>query len=81
MEMRAVQLLCRAERVSAVGKRQSECVCSPAPSASSRLFSERHSLPYQSKVCVCLCAHHLLTLAGFCFAVIDKSSASSQKLF
>uniref|UniRef100_A0A3B4F4Z8 Leucine rich repeat and Ig domain containing 2b n=1 Tax=Pundamilia nyererei TaxID=303518 RepID=A0A3B4F4Z8_9CICH len=48
-----------------------------APSASSQLFSERHSLHYQSKVRVCLCAHHLLTLAGFCFA----SSASSGKAF
>lgn len=49
--------------VSAVGKRMSERVCSPAPSASSQLFSECHSLHYQSKVCVWLCAHHPLTLA------------------
>lgn len=71
--------------VSAVGKRErerkkKECVCALASSASSQLFSECHSLHYQSKVCVCLCAHHLLTLAGFCFAVTDKSTASSQKL-
>lgn len=55
--------------VSAVGKRKSECVCSPAPSASSRLFSECHSLHYQSKVCVCLCAHHLIALARALHAV------------
>lgn len=55
--------------VSAVGKRKSECVCSPAPSASSRLFSECHSLHYQSKVCVCLCAHHLIALTGALHAV------------
>lgn len=74
MEIRAVQ------RGECCGKGK-EGVCSPAPSASSWLFSECHSLHYQSKVGVCLCAHHLLTLAGFCFAVIDKSSASSLKLF
>lgn len=30
-----------------------------ASSASSRLFPDCHSLCYQSKVCVCLCARHL----------------------
>lgn len=34
--------------------------CAAAPSASSRLFSERHSLHYQSKVCVCLPACALI---------------------
>lgn len=54
------------------------CVCSLAPSASSPLFSECHSLHYQSKVCYCLCAYRLLSSAGFCFAVIDKNSVGSQ---